>query len=82
LYLRQRGHEIDGTHQGDFVVRDLAGSLDGDVVRLRSAYGEEHGDALTFTFSGKVTGDQMSGALDMGEYLSAKWTGMRYVPGR
>ena len=37
---------------------------------IRSAYGEEHGDALNFTFSGTVTGDTMSGALDMGEYLA------------
>jgi seryl-tRNA(Sec) selenium transferase len=79
LHLRQRGHEIDGTHQGDFVVRDLTGSIDGDVVRLRSAYGEEHGDALTFTFSGKVKEDEIGGTLDMGEYLAAKWTGTRYV---
>src|SRR5207247_8488719 len=79
LQLRQRGNEIDGSHQGDFISRDLSGSIDGDTVRLRSNYGEEHGDALGFTFSGQVAGDELSGAQDMGEYLAARWTPKRRV---
>ena len=35
----------------------ITGTIDGDAVRIRSAYGEQHGDALSFTFTGKVTGD-------------------------
>ena len=79
FHLRQRGHAIDGSHQGDFVSRDLSGTINGDVVRMRSAYGEEHGDALTFTFSGKVERDRMSGTLDMGEYLTASWRAKRHA---
>jgi seryl-tRNA(Sec) selenium transferase len=82
LHLRQRGKDIDGTHQGDFVSRDLLGSIDGNGVKLRSAYGEEHGDALTFTFTGTVTGDEIAGTLDMGEYLQASWTGTRHARSR
>ena len=77
LHLRQRGNDVTGAHQGDFVTRDLSGTLDGDALRLRSTYSEQHGDALTFTFSGTVTGGQISGALDMGEYLGATWTATR-----
>ena len=77
LHLRQRGNEIDGTHQGDFVSRDLAGTISGNDVRLRSNYSGQNGDALSFTFTGKVSGDDMSGELDMGEYLGAKWTARR-----
>jgi uncharacterized pyridoxal phosphate-dependent enzyme len=77
LNLRQRGNDIDGAHRGDFVSRDLTGTIDGDNVRLRSAYTEQNGDALNYTFSGKVTGDEMAGALDMGEYLSGRWTARR-----
>lgn len=77
LHLRQRGSEIDGAHQGNFVSRDLSGTIDGNAVRLRSFYGEQHGDALTFTFSGTVSGETMDGTLDMGEYLSATWTAKR-----
>ena len=79
LHLRQRGNEIDGSHQGDFVSRDLSGTIDGDAVRMRSTYSEDHGDALGFTFSGTVAGDEMTGSLDMGEYLTARWTAKRRV---
>ena len=77
LHLRQRGNDVTGAHQGDFVTRDLSGTLDGNALRVRSTYGAQHGDALTFTFSGTVTGDQISGTLDMGEYLGATWTATR-----
>jgi hypothetical protein len=77
LYLRQRGNDIDGAHHGEFVTRDVSGTIDGNAVRLRSAFGEEHGDAITFIFTGKASGTEMSGALDMGEYLGATWTAKR-----
>ena len=77
LHLRQRGNDIDGSHQGEFITRDVAGTIDGDAVRIRSAFGEEHGDSITFVFTGKVAGNEMSGALDMGEYLGAKWAAKR-----
>ena len=77
LHLRQRGNDIDGSHQGEFVTRDVAGTIDGDAVRIRSAFGEDHGDSITFVFTGKVAGNEMSGALDMGEYLGATWKARR-----
>jgi L-seryl-tRNA(Ser) seleniumtransferase len=85
FHLRQQGREIDGAHQGDFVSRNLSGTLDGDVVRIRSTYGEQHGDALSFSFSGRVapgSKDEIAGTLDMGEYLSARWTAKRRLPSR
>jgi L-seryl-tRNA(Ser) seleniumtransferase len=82
FHLRQRSHEIDGSHQGDFVSRDLSGTIHGDAVRIRSVYGEEHGDALMFTFSGTVARDEIAGTLDMGEYLGATWTATRRVSAR
>jgi L-seryl-tRNA(Ser) seleniumtransferase len=76
--LRQQGNRIDGRHQGDFVSRDLTGTIDGNAVRISSAYTERNGDSLMFTFSGDVAGDQISGTLDMGEYLTAKWTAKKH----
>jgi len=78
LHIRQRGNRLEGTHQCDFVSRDLSGSIDGDLVRMRSNYAEEHGDQLSFSFTGRVSGDEMSGLLDMGEYLQAQWTATRH----
>ena len=77
LHLRQTGNDIEGTHQGDFVARDLTGTISGSDVRLRSNVSGQTGDALSFTFNGKASRDAMSGELDMGEYLGAKWAGKR-----
>jgi L-seryl-tRNA(Ser) seleniumtransferase len=76
LNLRQRSNEIDGAHHGDFVGRAATGTIDGDSVRIRSSY-DLNGDALDYTFTGKVNGDEMRGELDMGEYLGARWTARR-----
>ena len=78
LHVKQTGGRFEGTHQGDFVSRDLSGTIDGDRVQLSSAYTERHGDSLSFRFTGTVAGDTMSGTLDMGEYLTAKWTAKRH----
>jgi L-seryl-tRNA(Ser) seleniumtransferase len=79
LFLEQQGNHIRGTHKGDFVTRDLSGTIDGDLVRVRSSVPETYdGNSLNFTFSGKVAGGAMSGDLDMGEYLKATWSATRH----
>lgn len=77
LQLRQRGAAIEGSHQGDFVTRDLTGTMDGAKVTLTSRITERTGSALNYRFTGELAGDSMSGALDMGEYRSATWTATR-----
>jgi L-seryl-tRNA(Ser) seleniumtransferase len=78
LHLRQVDNRIEGTHHGDFVSRDLAGTIDGSSVQMSSSYTERHGDALSFRFNGTAAADGMSGTLDMGEYLMAKWSAKRH----
>ena len=82
LHVRQQGNRLVGTHQGDFVARDFAGSISGDEFRISSSVGELHGAALSYTFTGRLDGDKMSGTLNMGEYLGAKWTATRHAFGR
>jgi L-seryl-tRNA(Ser) seleniumtransferase len=82
LHLTQKGNDLGGFHQGEFMTREITGTIDGDNVRIRSAYGEQHGDSVNLTFVGKVSGDQISGPLDMGEYLGATWTATRRSGGR
>ena len=82
LFLKQDGNRLVGTHQGEFTARDVSGTISGDEVRFTSSVGEVHGAALTYRFTGKLNGDTMSGALDMGEYLSATWTAKRHAFGR
>ena len=81
LHLRQTEGRVEGTHQGDFVSRDLTGTIDGSRVQFSSNYTERNGDALSFRFSGDIAGDEMAGALDMGEYLTGKWRATRYRRG-
>jgi hypothetical protein len=86
LHLAQKGNDVIGSHQGDFTSRDVMGNIDGDTVRFRSAQGEATGDSLNYSFTGKVAkngaDEQMSGTLEMGEYLGATWTATRKVSRR
>jgi L-seryl-tRNA(Ser) seleniumtransferase len=82
FHVKQQGNQLVGTHQGDFTARDFSGIISGDDVRIASSIGEVHGAALSYRFTGKLTGDKMSGTLDMGEYLGAKWTATRHSFGR
>lgn len=78
VQLRQAGNRLEGSHQGDFVSRDLVGTIEGDTVQFSSSYPERHGDALSFRFTGTVRSDTMAGTLDMGEYLAARWTAKKH----
>jgi uncharacterized pyridoxal phosphate-dependent enzyme len=82
FHVRQQANQLMGTHQGDFVSRDFSGSISGADVRISSSVGEEHGAALSFRFTGTLSGDAISGDLDMGEYLAAKWSAKRHTFGR
>jgi D-glucosaminate-6-phosphate ammonia-lyase len=85
LHLRQKENGVTGTHQGDFLARDISGTINGDTITIASVVTERHGDALTYRFSGKAGGSgaasTLSGTLDLGEYLTATWTGRRYQAG-
>ena len=77
LHLQQNGNRLEGIHQGNFLTRDIAGTINGDAISLASIVSERHGDALTYRFSGTINGEAMSGALDLGEYLAATWSARR-----
>jgi seryl-tRNA(Sec) selenium transferase len=77
LQLAQNGNRLEGMHQGNFLSREIAGTIDGDALTLASTVTERHGDALNYRFTGKISGDAIAGDLNMGEYLGATWTGRR-----
>jgi L-seryl-tRNA(Ser) seleniumtransferase len=82
FHVKQQGNQLMGTHQGDFVSRDFFGSISANEVRISSNVGEEHGAALSFRFTGTLNADAITGDLDMGEYLGAKWSAKRHAFGR
>lgn len=77
LFLEQDGNWLQGSHQGEFTARDVAGLIEGNEVRLRSIE-RRPGSAVTFIFSGTVSGDTISGPIHMGEYLNATYTAKRH----
>ena len=81
LQLLQNGNRLTGSHQADFATRDITGAINGDTVTLSSNLAPR-GDSVNFRFTGKLAGETLSGALDMGEYLGATWTAKRRGPGR
>ena len=78
LTLEQNGNRLRGSHKGDFSVRDVFGTIEGDQIRLQST-DSKPGDSITFTFSGALAGEQFSGPVYMGEYLNAKFTAKRHT---
>ena len=57
---------------------ERSASISGDTVTLSSNVAERHGgDSLNYRFRGKVSGDTLSGDLDLGEYRTATWTARR-----
>jgi D-glucosaminate-6-phosphate ammonia-lyase len=78
LFIEQDGNWIQGSHQGDFTVRDMVGMIEGNEVKLRSIE-RRPGASVTFIFSGTVSGNTMSGPIHMGEYLNAKFTAKKHA---
>lgn len=70
--IEQKGNELVGTHRASFADRDLAGTLHGDDLLIRSSY-TERGVRLNFTFTGKARDNTMAGTVTMGEYGVADW---------
>jgi seryl-tRNA(Sec) selenium transferase len=77
LILEQEGNLLHGVHRGDFSVRDVFGTIEGNSVKLQSSE-RIPGDSITFTFAGAISGDTISGPIYMGEYLNAKFTAQRH----
>lgn len=76
--LEQDGNRLLGSHKGEFSVRDIYGTIEGDQVKLQSNE-RIPGDAITFTFAGTLAGETLSGPVYMGEYLNAKFTAKRHA---
>jgi seryl-tRNA(Sec) selenium transferase len=76
--IEQDGNWLQGSHQGDFSTRDMAGTIEVDQVKLRSTE-RRLGISVTFTFVGTVAGDTMSGQVYMGEYLNATFKATRHA---
>ena len=78
LFLNANGNQVAGTHQGWAYEGDLKGHIDGDKVTLRSSLPAD-GNVLTYTFAGSVSGSDMSGEVQVGEYGGGRWRARRHA---
>ena len=76
LSLSQDGNWVEGSHVSEFATQDITGVVEADQVKLRSAVSQP-GDSVPFLFSGKLSGDTMSGSIHLGEYLTATFSADR-----
>jgi D-glucosaminate-6-phosphate ammonia-lyase len=76
LFIQQEGNWLEGSHQSDFSSQEMLGMVEGNQVKFQSN-AQRPGDSVSFLFSGKVSGDTISGSVFLGEYLSAKFTANR-----
>jgi uncharacterized pyridoxal phosphate-dependent enzyme len=76
LTLEQSGGEVTGMQHGEFYNGTLQGRIRGDTVELHSVM-EVPGNDIHWTFTGNVSGNSMSGAVNMGEYGPATWMAVR-----
>jgi seryl-tRNA(Sec) selenium transferase len=76
FFLEQDGNWLQGTHQGDFSVQELTGTIEGGQVKFRSM-ARRPGDHITYLFSGVLNGDEIKGSIYLGEYRTATFTALR-----
>lgn len=76
--LEQQGSTLRGVHRGEFLTANLHGSIEADQIEFRAVHPYE-GTHLSYTFTGKVDGDTMSGKVNLGEYGQAAWEAKRHV---
>ena len=75
--LEQNAGHIQGTHHGEYIARDLVGSISGNDVLIRSAY--QKGVRLSYEFRGILRGHAISGDVMLGEYGAARWKAHRHI---
>lgn len=76
FHFDAQGHRLTGMHVGRVAHGSLEGTIDGAAVEFRSS-GRYEGASIRYRFSGTVQGNEMSGAVDLGEYEKGTWKACR-----
>ena len=75
--LEQDENWIQGVHTGTFSTQNILGTIEEDEIRLRNN-DNPTGDHLSFSFTGKLASDVITGSVYLVEYGTAKFTATRY----
>lgn len=71
--ISQNEGKLTGTHRGETISGNLAGSVEANRVSMRSSQ-HIQGTSLSFHFQGVAAGDSMHGVVELAEYGKADWT--------
>lgn len=74
--LEQQGNDVTGEHHGEIYNATFKGQIHGDQLELRSIM-PVAGNPLHCNFKGTVSGGNISGTVNMGEYGDAQWSAVR-----
>jgi hypothetical protein len=74
--LRQEGSTLSGEQKGEIFHAVFQGKVDADHVVLASVM-PANGYEVSFVFTGIVSGDHLSGDVQLGEYGTATFTATR-----
>jgi hypothetical protein len=77
IVLEQDGGKLLGTHHTEFYAADITGTVAANTVRFQTSF-QVQGQRLSYTFSGTVDGDKISGTVNMGEYGETTWTAHKH----
>lgn len=70
---KQEGETLTGTHVGQMGELVLKGTVKGDQIAYTITV-DAGGQQLTITYSGKISGDTITGTADFGGMGSGNWT--------
>lgn len=76
--LEQTENWIQGIQSGKFATQNIAGTMEGDQIKVKSQEGNEE-NRINFIFTGQVSGDSISGSVYMVEYGTVRFTASRYA---
>ena len=74
--LQQEGNVLTGSQAGEIYQAKLDGIVHADHVELHSRM-EVPGNTIHWTFRGVLSGNAISGTVDVGEYGAATWTAVK-----
>jgi len=76
VFFATQGNKVTGQYTGRITEKPVSGTVSGNEVKFTGG-GKVEATALSYSFTGHVQGDHMSGEVSLGEYGPARWTAKR-----
>ena len=74
--FKQDGEKLTGTQSSQMGEFPLEGSVKGADIAFAVVF-DMQGQEMTITYTGKIDGDQIAGAIEFGSYGSATWSAQK-----